>query len=221
MELSRISDWRTCHGSGETKEKRSSESIPHKADPDRCGGPQQDRKAILPWTFQNNKDYRVRFTSSTETDPVGIVASAVQYIQSEELDLKNGNLAFCAVDTDTDISKQGQINQARKLAEKNGVELLLSNPCFEIWFLQHFRYSTKSYASNDEVIRDLTTYIPGYKKNANVYDLIAHAQEHAVKRAKQLEQHHAELGRKKNSMECNPSTDAYKVLEITWSKREN
>lgn len=49
----------------------------------------------------------------------------------------------------------------------------------------------------------------------NVYDLIAHAQEHAVKRAKQLEQHHAELGRKKNSMECNPSTDAYKVLEIT------
>ena len=68
--------------------------------------------------------------------------------------------------------------------------------------------------SNDEVIRDLTTYIPGYKKNANVYDLIAHAQAHAVKRAKQLEQHHAELGRKKNSMECNPSTDAYKVLEI-------
>ena len=130
--------------------------------------------------FQNNKDYRVRFTSSTETDPVGIVASAVQYIQSEELDLKNGDLAFCAVDTDTDISKQGQINQARKLAEKNGVELLLSNPCFEIWFLQHFRYSTKSYASNDEVIRDLTTYIPGYKKNANVYDLIAHAQARAV-----------------------------------------
>ena len=145
--------------------------------------------------FQNNKDYRVRFTSSTETDPVGIVASAVQYIQSEELDLKNGDLAFCAVDS--------------------GVELLLSNPCLEIWFLQHFRYSTKSYASNDEVIRDLTTYIPGYKKNANVYNLIAHAQEHAVKRAKQLEQHHAELGRKKNSMECNPSTDAYKALEIT------
>lgn len=122
--------------------------------------------------FQNNKDYRVRFTSSTETDPVGIVASAVQYIQSEELDLKNGDLAFCAVDTDTDISKQGQINQARKLAEESGVELLLSNPCFEIWFLQHFRYSTKSYASNDEVIRDLTTYIPGYKKNANVYDFM-------------------------------------------------
>lgn len=164
--------------------------------------------------FQNNKDYRVRFTSSTETDPVGIVASAVQYIRSEELDLKNGDLAFCAVDTDTDISKQSQIDQARKLAEKNGVELLISNPCFEVWFLQHFRYSTKSYASNDEVIRDLTTYIPGYKKNANVYDLIAHAQAHAVKRAKQLEQHHAELGRKKNSMECNPSTDAYKVLEI-------
>ena len=60
--------------------------------------------------FQNNKDYRVRFTSSTETDPVGIVASAVQYIRSEELDLKNGDLAFCTIDTDTDISKQSQID---------------------------------------------------------------------------------------------------------------
>ena len=44
--------------------------------------------------FQNNKDYRVRFTSSTETDPVGIVASAVQHIQSEELDLKKAVLNF-------------------------------------------------------------------------------------------------------------------------------
>ena len=105
--------------------------------------------------------------------------------------------------------------EAARICNDNGIELIISNPCFEVWFLQHFRYSTKSYASNDEVIRDLITYIPGYKKNANVYDLIAHAQEHAVKRAKQLEQHHAELGRKKNSMECNPSTDAYKVLEIT------
>lgn len=61
--------------------------------------------------FQNNKDYRVRFTSSTETDPVGIVASAVQYIQSEELDLKNGDLAFCAVDTDTDMLKWGKMDR--------------------------------------------------------------------------------------------------------------
>ena len=48
----------------------------------------------------------------------------------------------------------------------------------------------------------------------NVYDLITHAQAHAVKRAKQLEQHYAELDRKKSSMGCNPSMDAYKVLEI-------
>ena len=61
--------------------------------------------------FQNNKDYRVRFTSSTETDPVGIVASAVQYIRSEELDLKNGDLAFCAVDTDTDMLKWGKMDR--------------------------------------------------------------------------------------------------------------
>ncbi len=112
MELSRISDWRTWHGSGETKEKRSSESIPHKADPNRCGGSQQDKqKSYTSMNFFKTTRTRVRFTSSTETDPVGIVASAVQYIQSEELDLKNGDLAFCAVDTDTDMLKWGKMDR--------------------------------------------------------------------------------------------------------------
>ena len=32
--------------------------------------------------------------------------------------------------------------------------------------------------------------------------------------AKQLEKFHADLGRKQNSMECNPSTAVYKITEI-------
>ena len=164
--------------------------------------------------FRNRNDYRVRFTSSTETDPVGIVEATARFVKSEDLDFKNGDLAFCAVDTDTDLSKQDQIDRAVRLAEKNNIELLLSNPCFEVWFLQHFRYSTKSYMSNDEVLRELAGYIPDYKKSSNVYGLIESSQEQAIKHAKQLESHHANLGKKKGSMTCNPSTDAYKVLEV-------
>ena len=122
-------------------------------------------------------------------------------------------MAFCTIDTDTDKSKQVQIDRAFKLADKNNIKLLLSNPCFEIWFLQHFRYSTK-YLSNEEVLKELTTYIPEYKKKSSVYDLIGKDQDDAIKRAKQLEKYHAELGIKQNSIECNPSTAVYKVLEI-------
>ena len=164
--------------------------------------------------FRDKKDYRVKFTSSTETDPVGIVEAVKKSIKSESLDFKNGDLAFCTVDTDTDISKQSQIDKALSLAEKNHIELLLSNPCFEVWFLQHFRYSTKSYASNDEVLRELDGYIPGYRKSSNVYGRLQEYESQAIKHAKKLESYHESLGKKIQSMDCNPSTAAYKVLEI-------
>ena len=176
-------------------------------------GHNKTEKIYFNEVFRNKKKYRVRFTSSTETDPVGIVESTIRYIENEELDLEHGDMAFCTIDTDTDKSKQVQIDRAFKLADKNNIKLLLSNPCFEIWFLQHFRYSTK-YLSNEEVLKELTTYIPEYKKKSSVYDFIEKDQDDAIKRAKQLEKYHAELGIKKNSIECNPSTAVYKVLEI-------
>lgn len=164
--------------------------------------------------FRDRKDYRVKFTSSTETDPVGIVEAVKKSIKSESLDFRNGDLAFCTVDTDTDFSKQNQIDKALSLAEKNHIDLLLSNPCFEVWFLLHFRYSTRSYASNDEVLKELDEYIPGYRKSSNVYIKIQEHQDQAIKHAKQLKSYHESLGKKMQSMDCNPSSDAYKVLEI-------
>lgn len=51
-----------------------------------------------------------------------------------------------------------------KLARQNNISVFLSNPCFEIWYLLHFRYSTKLYGSNEEVIKELGSYISDYSK---------------------------------------------------------
>lgn len=177
-------------------------------------GKNKTEKIYFSELFRNNKKYRVRFTSSTETDPVGIVESAVQYINKEELNFNNGDLAFCVIDTDTNSSKQTQISEAITLADSNNIELLLSNPCFEVWFLQHFRYSTKSYLTSDEALKDLQSYIPNYKKNLNIYNTIADKQQLAIKHAKTLEKYHTDLGRKNKTMPCNPSTEIYKIVEI-------
>ena len=32
--------------------------------------------------------------------------------------------------------------EARNAAEKNGISILISNPCFELWYNLHFEYST-------------------------------------------------------------------------------
>lgn len=56
-----------------------------------------------------------------------------------------------------------QIQEAAKLANTNKIELIISNPSFEIWFLLHFIYTTKYY-DNKSLIDDLKAYVPNYKK---------------------------------------------------------
>lgn len=177
-------------------------------------GNNKTEKLYFTELFRNNKSYRVRFTNSTDTDPIRIVEATARQIVKDDIDLKDGDLAFCAIDTDMNPEKQDQIDVAIELAKRQQIEVILSNPCFEIWFLQHFRYSTKAYTASADVIKELRTYIPNYKKNAGIYVDIRKWQVDAVKRAKRLEKYHTELGRRRRDMACNPSTEVYKVLEV-------
>ena len=87
-----------------------------------------------------------------------------------ELEKDAGDLAF--VVCDTDFHKEDQIQEARTLAEQNNITLLLSNPCFEIWLLLHFKYSTKPYASNIELLNELQNSWPEYSKNISSFEAI-------------------------------------------------
>ena len=73
-----------------------------------------------------------------------------------------------------------------------GIQFIASNPTFEIWFLLHFRYTSKYYADGKEVISDLKKYIPDYEKNKDAFllceDRMAEALKNAVKLNKQKEQ---------------------------------
>ena len=44
--------------------------------------------------------------------------------------------------------------QARNNAKKNGVEIALSNVCFELWLLLHFRFSSSPYASCNDLLKN-------------------------------------------------------------------
>ena len=92
------------------------------------------------------------------------------------------------------------------------MDLYLSNPCFEIWYLLHFRYSTKSYCSNDEVIKELSAYIQDYSKSKDVFGLIIGNLETAMKNTKKLEDYHFENGTL-DAIKKIPSTEVYKIVD--------
>ena len=158
-------------------------------------------------------DYVIRFSTGNNTDPEGIVDNTIDTVKKEELNFKDGDLAFCVFDTDIGDEKQKQIDAAVIKASKKNVEIILSNPCFEIWFLQHFGYSTKEYKSNGEVLRTLEGFIPEYEKNSDPFVILNPLTAEATRNSKKLEKYHDDLGHRSKSMERNPSTEVYKIIE--------
>lgn len=160
----------------------------------------------------NSRKCMIRFSNGNCTDPVGIVTDLVKFIDNEIGREKNDRY-YAVFDTDINKGLKMQIDEAKKIAKENGVEIITSTPSFEIWFRLHFGFTTKLYTSSDDVIDDFDGKIDEYKKNKNVYLSIADKTEEAIKNAKKLEKYHLELGQALDSDECNPYTAIYKVVE--------
>lgn len=119
---------------------------------------------------REQKEYTIRFVPCNETDPVQLVAHAEQMWLKEACDKSFGDRAFCVFDTDTDPGKQQKIEAAIRNAEM--CEPILSNPCFEVWFLLHFSYTSRQFRSGSELIRELQKFVPAYSKSMDVFEKI-------------------------------------------------
>jgi hypothetical protein len=93
-------------------------------------------------------------------------------------------------------------------------------PCFEIWLLLHFTYTTHSFSSagddsNCELVMDALDRrdrIPGYAKGApDIFQAIIDKLETAIHNAEKLEDFH------KTSQTDNPSTKVHHLVQYLKS----
>ena len=145
-----------------------------------------------------------------KTDPEGMLKKLEDYWVEKNLDAERGDIAFVVVDLDCSKAKTQLIDRLSKTITIT--EFVVSNPCFEVWFLLHFRYSTKSFLSSYEVINELKKYIPDYQKNSDVAGLIKPNLPQAVRNAQRLEAYHCDNMNRWPSNDCNPRTDVAKVI---------
>ena len=89
---------------------------------------------------------------------------------------------------------------------------IVSVPCVELWFLLHYEYSTAVINSND-VIERLKKYYPKYEKNCNIYSEIKDRVDIAIKNSKKLERYQKQNNKKLQSVDANPYTEMYKLVE--------
>ncbi len=163
------------------------------------------------------KTYNITYAKGNNTDPLKLVKMLVKEIKKMELDLQDGDVAYCIFDTDIDPDKNKIIDEAIQLAKKNNIKIITSSPCVELWFLLHYGYTTAN-MSSEEVIKRLKKFYPKYEKNVNIYPDIIENLDKAIERAKKLEKYQLDNNRRIGTVEANPNTEIYKIVEYLIKK---
>ena len=188
------------------KRRKQKTRIPHKVYVIVCEGKKTERMYFKKYRTRNS-NLLIKTPDSKYTDPKNLIKFAKQY--EKKLIFDNGDAIWCVFDCDE--NENDDLTKACKIAGKD-INISFSNPNFELWFLLHFElYVTK--IERSEVIQRLKKYIPQYKKNMNVYDLLLDKRPQAIINAQKLIRIHEKNGIEQISVESNPSTQVYSIVE--------
>ena len=136
--------------------------------------------------------------------PRSVVDHAVCVMNEKHSDDDPYDTVWCVFDRDD----HERIHEALTRARDCNINVAFSNPCFEIWFLLHFEYSTAE-RTRRAVASQLKEHIPKYNKSMDVYDLLREHQDEAIRNADTLRKHHLNGGGKGTE---NPSTTVYRLV---------
>lgn len=148
-----------------------------------------------------------------ETDPLSLVHRAINIKKKPKecnISLKEGDEIYCAYDVDENLDED--LEAAERLAEANGIKILLSNPCFEIWILLHFEQTSRTY-QRDELYLQVKKYIKNFEKCLEIYPLIKGQQNFAIENAERLNNIHEENEISLSCRACNPSTQVFRLIK--------
>ena len=117
---------------------------------------------------------------------------------------------WCVFDVDSHPNPNG----AKKMALTNGLNVAVSNPCFELWLLLHLR-DCPGELHRHTAQEMLKKHVPGYHKDVDFEDYRA-GYEKAVRGAKSLDQLAESMGQPGR----NPTTGVYNLTEEIRPPRE-
>lgn len=159
------------------------------------------------------KDVSIRYANGSSTDPVGLVNELIKAMNSFDFSYEDGDRAFCFIDADCNSTKDVQIEEARRIAIEYKIQIIVSNPCFELWYICHFTGSPHHYSSSGSLIADMDSYIAGYEKSdPSIYEGLKDRMGDAIQNAEKLESSCLRRGLILHKSDFSPSTEVYKVI---------
>ena len=176
-------------------------------------------KKTEPYYFQGLKEkLRLRSAhievapSTFGPSPNKILKYAIYRLEHDGLDYDK---VFCVFDRDRHSTYKTTLKKISHPSKgKQKIEAITSNPCFEIWLLLHFKYTTKPFGSRNsqsacnQVVRELKKHLPSYCKGLKtIFDYTKEKLNEAITNAERLQKHNQEIG------SSNPSTDIFNLVK--------
>lgn len=149
-------------------------------------------------------------------DPKRLVEYAVEEFNKDP----DFNHVYCVFDRDKHLTYDAALEKIRATRLRKGASIhaITSIPCFEIWLLLHFTYTTRSFSASgnssdcDLVVSELKRYISDYEKgDKEIFDKVNSKLGDAILGAKRLENFHETSGTD------NPSSKVYLLVEYLKS----
>jgi len=153
---------------------------------------------------------KIETPNSKYTDPKNLAKFARKQIEKKGLNFKNGDNIWCVFDCDENTNED--ISQACKIA-KNDVKICLSNPNFEFWFLLHYEFIVTRLERSEVIEKLKKRHITNYSKSTDVFDDLLNKRSIAINNAKKLNTIHGKNNIELTSVESNPSTQVYRIVE--------
>jgi len=151
-------------------------------------------------------------------DPKILVERAVQKKGEADSAANRKNDSYLAYDQVwcvCDVDEHPRLNDALQQARDNGIDVALSNPCFELWALLHFQDQT-AYVERGVVQHLCREYMPRDIKELPCETLLERHSE-AAERALSLDQLHESRG----TQGGNPSTGVYRLVAEIKSQSQS
>jgi len=144
------------------------------------------------------------------SDPVSIVKHARRELEQDGYDR-----AFCVFDRDGHVNYQEALDLVANSTSgrKGRLAAITSVPCFEMWVLLHFGYSTAPFSASggrsacDNVVHAIRGHIPEYRKAmAGLFEKLQPNLQAAVTHGERLVRHNQDTG------SSNPATRVHELV---------
>ncbi len=120
------------------------------------------------------------------------------------------DVVYCVIDVEAPQAES--LSRAVNKAEDNKLEVILSNPCFEYWYILHFRKTSRPFTRSKDAKSTLRQEHPAYcESDTTIFDVVYPKTADAIKHSKEVlrEQHNDA----EDLSDCNPSTHVHKIVE--------